>query len=132
MQSTGQTSTQLWSTQSRQRAVITQVTPDCSDVESERRRTTSRVRNARRRSQHEVCLPHLFRSPAGFNQSPESNAVLAEVGPYNDEIKASGHFVTSEALTLPNEAMTVRVRDGRMSATDGPFMETKEMLAGLF
>ena len=26
--------------------------------------------------------------------------------------------------------MTVRVRDGKMSATDGPFMETKEMLGG--
>jgi len=76
-----------------------------------------------------VCLIY-FDPQQVFNQSPESNAVLAEVGPYNDAIKASGHRVTGEALTLPNEAMTVRVRDGRMSATDGPFMETKEMLAG--
>ena len=38
--------------------------------------------------------------------------------------------MASEALTLPNEAMTVRVRDGKMSATDGPFMETHEMLGG--
>ena len=29
-----------------------------------------------------------------------------------------------------NEAVTVRIRDGKMSATDGPFMETKEVLGG--
>ncbi len=76
-----------------------------------------------------VCLIY-FDPQQVFNQSPASNAVLAEVGTYNDAIKASGHYVASEALTLPNEAMTVRVRDGKMSATDGPFMETKEVLAG--
>jgi hypothetical protein len=32
---------------------------------------------------------------------------------------------------LPNEAMTVRVRNDKMSTTDGPFMETKEMLGGI-
>ena len=31
---------------------------------------------------------------------------------------------------LPNEAVTVRVRDGKMSSVDGPFMETKEVLGG--
>ncbi len=65
-----------------------------------------------------------------FNQSPEANAVLAEVGPHNEALKASGHFVASQALTLPKDAITVRVRDGRMSATDGPFMETRELLGG--
>ena len=59
------------------------------------------------------------------------NAVLAQVGPHNDELRASGHFVTSQALTLPQEAVTVRVRDGKTSTTDGPFMETKELLGGL-
>ena len=31
---------------------------------------------------------------------------------------------------LPEEAMTIRVRDGKMSTVDGPFMETKEVLGG--
>lgn len=34
------------------------------------------------------------------------------------------------ALQLPDQTVTVQVRDGKMSATDGPYMETKEMLAG--
>ncbi len=76
-----------------------------------------------------ICLIY-FDPQQVFDGSPESNALLAAVGRYNEEIKASGHYVASEALTLPNEAMTVRVRDGKMSATDGPFMETREMLAG--
>jgi hypothetical protein len=65
-----------------------------------------------------------------FNESPEAREVLAAVGAHNAQLKASGQLVAAEALTLPNEAMTVRVRDGKMSATDGPFMETKEVLGG--
>ena len=46
------------------------------------------------------------------------------------EITASGNRLSGEALVLPNEAATVRVRNGKMSATDGPFMESKEVLGG--
>jgi hypothetical protein len=76
-----------------------------------------------------VCLIY-FDPKLAFNGSPESEAILNETGPYSAELRASGRFVSGEPLTLPNEAMTVRVRDGKLSATDGPFMETKEMLGG--
>jgi len=66
-----------------------------------------------------------------FNQSDASNAALSECANHDEKLKATGHFVLGEALVMPNEAMTVRVRDGRMSTTDGPFMETKEMLGGI-
>jgi hypothetical protein len=65
-----------------------------------------------------------------FIESPEAREMLAAVGAHDAQLKASGHLVAAEALTLPNEAVTVRVRDGKMSATDGPFMETKELLGG--
>jgi hypothetical protein len=65
-----------------------------------------------------------------FDQSPEANAVLAEVGRHDEQLRARGHRLGGEALTLPGEAVSVRVRDGKMSATDGPFMETKEVLGG--
>lgn len=77
-----------------------------------------------------VCLIY-FDPKETFNQSAEANAVLADVGPHNDQLRASGHFVASHALVLPNEAVTVRVRDGKASTTDGPFMETRELLGGL-
>jgi len=66
-----------------------------------------------------------------FGGSPEANAVLAECATYDDKLKECGHFVMGEALELPDSAMTVQVREGKMSATDGPFIETKEMLGGI-
>jgi hypothetical protein len=66
-----------------------------------------------------------------FSGTPEANALLAEIGPHTAELKAKGEFVMAQPLNLPQEAMTVTMRDGKMSATDGPFMETKEMLGGL-
>jgi hypothetical protein len=88
------------------------------------------VHGAKEGALNALRLPDIFRPQKVFNQSPEANAVLAETGPYDAELKASGHLVMAQALKLPNEAMTVQVRDGKMSATDGPFMETKEMLGG--
>jgi hypothetical protein len=76
-----------------------------------------------------VCLVY-FDPKVVFNGSSESNAVLAEAGAYDGELKTSGHLVIAQALAMPQEAITVAVRDGRMATTDGPFMETKEMLAG--
>ncbi len=77
-----------------------------------------------------VCLIY-FDPKRVFDGSAESNAVLAAVGPHDDALKAKGQLVFAQALALPAEAMTVQVRDGKMSATDGPFMETKEILGGL-
>jgi len=47
-------------------------------------------------------------------------------------IRASGHCLASEALQPVATATTVRVRNGKLSVTDGPFAETKEYLAGFY
>jgi hypothetical protein len=47
-------------------------------------------------------------------------------------IRASGHCIASEALQPVATATTVRVRNGKLSVTDGPFAETKECLAGFY
>lgn len=65
-----------------------------------------------------------------FGGAPESNAALEECATYDVKLKETGHYVSSEALVLPEDAMTIRVRDGEMSTVDGPFMETKEVLGG--
>jgi hypothetical protein len=38
-----------------------------------------------------------------FNESPEAQAVLAATGPHDAELKASGHMIMSQALTLPKD-----------------------------
>ncbi|MGW5240602.1 YciI family protein [Monashia sp. NPDC004114] len=48
------------------------------------------------------------------------------------EISESGELVGAQALADPITSRTVRVRDGGMLVTDGPFVEAKEHMAGYF
>ena len=49
---------------------------------------------------------------------------------YDEQLKAEGHYVISQAIQEGDSAVLVRVRQGQMSTTDGPYMETKEQMAG--
>jgi hypothetical protein len=51
---------------------------------------------------------------------------------YDAAIRASGQCLASESLQPVATATTVRVRNGKVSVTDGPFAETKEYLAGFY
>ena len=51
---------------------------------------------------------------------------------FDQSIRQSGHCVASEALQPVATATTVRVRDAKVTVTDGPFAETKECLAGYY
>jgi hypothetical protein len=47
-------------------------------------------------------------------------------------ISKSGNYVGGNRLLPPATAATVRVRDGKVAVTDGPFTETKEQLGGYY
>jgi hypothetical protein len=49
-----------------------------------------------------------------------------------DSLRASGQLLAAEALQPIDTAITVRVRQGKVSMVDGPFAETKEQLAGFY
>ena len=51
---------------------------------------------------------------------------------FTEDIKKSGHYIGSNGLKHTDSATTVRVRNGKVSTTDGPFAETKEQLGGYF
>ncbi len=51
---------------------------------------------------------------------------------YDSGVRQSGHCLASEALEPVATATTLRVRNGRLSVSDGPFAETKEQLAGFY
>ena len=76
-----------------------------------------------------ACLVY-FEPKAMFGNTPEMNAVLAEAGADRQRLMAAG--IVPEALVLPDAAVTVRIRGGQMARTDGPFMETKEVLGGFY
>jgi hypothetical protein len=49
---------------------------------------------------------------------------------FDEELRESGRYIASSPLEPVRTAATVRVIDGRISTTDGPFAETKEQLGG--
>ena len=77
-----------------------------------------------------VCL--VYTDPANFaHLSQQEREELDEVVLREDEeLRQRGHLLVASALESPDTATMVRVRDGRMSVTDGPFAETTEYLGG--
>jgi hypothetical protein len=63
--------------------------------------------------------------PAG-----QGDAMMRECFTHADELRERGCLLESQQLEAAATARTVRIRNGRLTATDGPFSETKEVLGG--
>ena len=72
-----------------------------------------------------LCLVYL--DEKRLDELPDEDCVA-----YDTEIRKSGYCLASEALQSVQTATTVRMRNGKLSVTDGPFAETKEQLAGFY
>ena len=72
-----------------------------------------------------LCLVYLDEKKLGDVPDSECKAC-------GDALRNSGHHIAAEALQPVHTATTVRVRNGNVSVTDGPFAETKEHLAGFY
>ena len=72
-----------------------------------------------------LCLVY---QEEGLQESLHDSDCLA----FDESIRQSGHCLASEALQPVRTATMVRVRDGKINITDGPFAETKEQLAGFY
>ena len=79
-----------------------------------------------------VCLIYDEEKKAAAMSKAEGDAFMGEYFAFTEGIKQSGQYVGGEALQPVQSATTVRVRDGKMSTTDGPFAETKEQLGGFY
>ena len=79
-----------------------------------------------------LCLIYDEERKIGTMPKSESDAFMGEYFAFTDGIRKSGHYVAGEALQPVLTATTVRVRNGKLSTTDGPFAETKEQLAGFY
>lgn len=60
----------------------------------------------------------------------EAREVMSEFMKFTKDIHQSGHYLGGNALQPTSTATSVRVRDGKTLATDGPFAETREQLGG--
>ena len=79
-----------------------------------------------------LCLIYEEETNAASMSKSESDAFMGEYFAFTEGIKASGHYVGGEALQPVQTATTVRVRNSKVSTTDGPFAETKEQLGGYY
>ena len=76
-----------------------------------------------------VCL--VYCEEAKLHSLPESPPD-SECMAFSAGLTAAGHMLGGQALEPIASATTVRVRQGKLSVTDGPFAETKEALAGFY
>ena len=79
-----------------------------------------------------LCLIYDDEKKVATMPESESNTFMGEYFAFTDGIKASGHYLAGEALQPVETATTVRVRNGKVGTTDGPFAETKEQLGGFY
>jgi hypothetical protein len=79
-----------------------------------------------------LCLVYHEEATIEALPQDEYDAIVDDVLAYREELRQSGHYITSSPLQPVDMAMTIRVRNGQVSITDGPFAETKEQLGGFY
>jgi len=79
-----------------------------------------------------LCL--IYKDELEWEKLPpaELTRIMGEFSSFTDSVRKNGHYVGGNALAPTHAATTVRVRQGKLATTDGPFAETKEQLGGYF
>jgi hypothetical protein len=79
-----------------------------------------------------LCLA--YEAEETFKSMPcaEWDALRAETLSYVESLKKSGQLIDARPLQSAKTGVTLKVRNGQLSMTDGPFAETKEQLGGYF
>jgi hypothetical protein len=77
-----------------------------------------------------ICLVYLEEGAYQALTQKEMDALDRNSLAYDAELQKSGHFIAAEALQPAEMATSIKFRNGKMSITDGPFVETKEHLGG--
>jgi hypothetical protein len=79
-----------------------------------------------------LCLIYLDEKELAAMPERDMNELNARHLELNDELLDSGHFIEAEALQPASDTTCVKVRNGRTALIDGPYTETKEMVAGFY
>jgi hypothetical protein len=79
-----------------------------------------------------LCLVYQDESAVDALPRCEYDALVREVLAYREELRERRHCIASSPLQSAAVATTIRVRNGRVSITDGPFAETKEQVGGFY
>lgn len=77
-----------------------------------------------------LCLGYHDEQKLAAMSASERDAFLAECVAFDDALRKTGRVIDGQSLQSARSARTLRFQEGKMSATDGPFTETKEQLGG--
>jgi len=77
------------------------------------------------------CLGYMEEKKWETMAPGDQEAFMKNCGAYDEMLRQNGHWVASEALQYARHAKTLRLKDGKVLVTDGPFAETKEQLGGV-
>jgi hypothetical protein len=77
-----------------------------------------------------LCMVFFDEKKLNAMSASELQALDDESLAYDDSIRKRGHFLAAQALESVQAATTVRLRNGKVSVTDGPFAETNEQIGG--
>jgi len=79
-----------------------------------------------------LCLIYAKESEMSVQLEGATRVMMDEYRIFTEDLVSRGKYVAGEALKPTATATTVRVREGKTLATDGPFAETKEQLGGFY
>jgi hypothetical protein len=77
-----------------------------------------------------LCLVYFEQKVLDDLSASEDAALARESIAYDDDLRRNGHYIASAALQPVRSATTVRMRGDKLSMTDGPFAETREIMGG--
>lgn len=78
-----------------------------------------------------ICLGYMNDETWETMSEKERNNFVDQCFLYDDELRKTGRYTGGEALQPATSAATLRIRGGKVSVTDGPFVETKEQIGGI-
>ena len=78
-----------------------------------------------------ICLGYYDEKKWETMSESERNVLIDACFAYDDVLRKNGHFVSGQALQSARNAATLRWENGKVSVTDGPYVETKELLGGI-
>ncbi len=79
-----------------------------------------------------ACLIYQDEKVLQAMSGQEMGSLTTEYRAFHESVHKNGTHIASHGLSSAVSATTVRVRDGKTVATDGPFMETKEQLGSIY
>lgn len=78
-----------------------------------------------------LCMGYYDKGRHESMTEDEQRAMFDACFEYDDHLRANGHWAGGEALQPAETALTLYWKSGKVTTTDGPYVETKEQLGGI-